>query len=57
VVTVENRKRVRVYKLGAVWYGQCTECPAEHQRMRSTLLPTTHGMARRHVAKHRAEQR
>lgn len=56
-MTIENRKRVRVYLRGSVWYGQCTECPAEHQRMRSTLLPTTHGMARRHVAKHRAEER
>ncbi|HEX2143010.1 MAG TPA: hypothetical protein VHG10_00740 [Glycomyces sp.] len=53
----ESKEGVRVYLRGSVWYGECTECPAEHQRLRSTLLPTTHGMARRHVAKHRAEER
>lgn len=49
--------RVRVYRKGAVWYGQCSECPAEHQRIRSAWLPYTHGKALRHVAKHRAEVR
>ncbi len=54
---VTKQQRVRVYLRGAVWYGQCTEYPAEHQRMRSPYLPYTHGMAMRHVAKHRAEER
>lgn len=54
---VTRKEGVRVYLRGSVWYGECSQCTEEHQRLRSTLLPTTHGMARRHVAKHRAEVR
>jgi len=49
--------RVAVYRKGGVWYGQCSECPAEHQRMRSAWLPYTHAKAMWHVAKHKAEVR
>jgi len=49
--------RVAVYLKGSIWYGQCHECPAEHQRMRSPWLPYTHAKAMKHVAKHKAEVR
>jgi hypothetical protein len=51
------KRRVRVYRRGHVWYGECSECPGEENRMRSAWLPYTHGKATRHVAKHRAEER
>jgi hypothetical protein len=55
VVTTSGR--LRVYKKGSVWYGDCPLCTGERQRIRSAWLPYTHGAAMRHVAKHRAEER
>jgi hypothetical protein len=56
VVTMKPQ-RVRVYRRGHVWYGECSECPGEENRIRSVWLPFTHGKSMRHVAKHRAEER
>jgi hypothetical protein len=54
---VTQKEGVKVYRRGLVWYGDCSACPGEHNRIRSAWLPYTHGKAVRHVAKHRAEER
>jgi hypothetical protein len=57
VVRPVSEGRLKVYKRGLVWYGECSQCPGEEHRIRSAWLPYTHGKAMRHVAKHKAEVR